>query len=314
MVRYILDKILTAVPLLLLVALGTFALVYFMPGDAAATVAGEGASVAQIEAVRSELGLNDPIIVQFGEWVASMVTGDLGYSYAYGASVGYLIGQRLEVSISLVVVAWLISTIVGVVIGMFAGLRQGGRFDRISTVISSIGLAAPTYWIAILFIIVFSLQLGWFPATGYTSISSSFQGWLASIVLPAAAVSVNSIADVSRQVRSTTGVVRQSDFVRTYTSLGLPKWRIVLLHIGRNIGVPTMTIAGLQIERLIGAVVVVEMLFAMPGFGTLMLGAVLNQDIPVIQASIVLIAAVIIVVNLLVDISYAFINPKIRFS
>ncbi|TCP45049.1 peptide/nickel transport system permease protein [Tamaricihabitans halophyticus] len=312
MLRYTIDKLLTAFPLLVLVALGTFGLVFLMPGDAAVTIAGEGASAAQIQTVRQDLGLDQPVLVQFWDWFQGVLVGDFGTSYSYNASVSYLITQRIEVTVSLVVVGLLFASVAGTVIGLFAGLNPGGPFDRVTTLLVTLGLAAPTYWIAIVFIIVFSLQLGWFDATGYVSITESPGGWLHSILLPAAAVSVTSIADVSRQVRATASGVKDLDFVRTGRALGIPRSGILVRHIGRNSGVATITIIGLQVERLIGAAVVIEMLFAMPGFGTLLVNAVLNQDLPVIQISVLLIASVVILTNLAVDISYGLINPKIR--
>lgn len=312
MLRYSVDKLITAVPLLVIVALGTFGLVFLMPGDAAVTIAGEGATADQIAAVRRDLSLDQPLLVQFSQWVQGVVVGDFGMSYSYNASVKYLIMQRIEVTISLVFVGLLIAAVVGVALGVFAGLKAGGVFDRITTTLVTLGLAAPTYWIAILFIIVFALQLGWFSATGYAPLSEGIGPWLLSVVLPASAIAITSIADISRQVRATVSGVLDRDFIRTARAMGVPRGHIIVRHIGRNSGIPAVTIVGLQVERLIGAAVVVEILFAMPGFGTLLLNAVLNQDLPVIQAAVLLVAVVVILTNLLVDLSYGLINPRVR--
>lgn len=314
MLRYALDRIITAVPVLLLVALGTFLLVFLMPGDPATTIAGDGASREQIEIIRQDLGLDQPIHLQFWAWLQGLAIGDFGTSYSYSASVSFLIAQRFEVTLSLVVVGFVIAIVVGTVLGVVSGLRIGGPIDRVITVFTTVGMAAPTYWIAILFIIVFSLMLGWVDATGYTRFSEGFIPWLQSIILPSTAIAVTSIADVSRQVRSTVSSVREQDFVRTMAAMGVSYPRIVVRHIGRNSGVATVTIAGLQVERLIGAAVVVELLFAMPGFGSLLLNAVLTQDLPVIQTAVLLVATVVIATNLIVDLSYGLINPRIRVA
>ncbi|WP_375000758.1 ABC transporter permease [Aeromicrobium sp. CTD01-1L150] len=311
MVTYALHRLALALPVIIIVACGTFALVYLMPGDPATTIAGDGASTADIAAVRTELGLDKSFLAQFGGWLAAAVTGDFGRSFQYNVPVAELIGQRIGVTASIVVVGWLLAVLLGVPVGLLAGMRPGTLVDRALTGIATLGIALPSFWLAMLLISLFALQLGWFDATGYTPLSAGVGPWLKSLLLPGLAVASTSAADIARQTRSSVITVGAQDFVRTNRATGLAPLA-VMRHVLRNSGVPIATVAGLQVERLIGSAVVVEILFAMPGVGELMLRGVQTQDLPVIQGVVVLVAAAVIVVNLLVDVSYVFINPRLR--
>lgn len=312
MIRYAVDRILTAIPLLLIVGLFAFLLVNLMPGDAASTIAGEGASAAQVESVREDLGLNQPMYAQFFDWVGGVVQGDFGTSFAYNTSVSYLIVQRLEVTISLVALGFVLTVVLGIALGVLSGRNVGNRIDKSVNMFSGLLLAVPTYWIAMLLIIVFVFGVGGFNSTGYTSFRTDVGGWLHSLILPASAIAATSIADVARQVRSTVHTVSGTDFIQSAKAFGLSRRSILFKHVGRNSGVSIVTICGIQIERLIGAAIVIEAIFALPGFGSMLLTSVLQQDLPVVQAAVLLVGAAVIVVNLLVDLSYALINPAIR--
>lgn len=312
MVMYLARRLLVSVPVLLLIGIFSFSLVHFMPGDAASTIAGESASAEQIEAIREEMGLNESLLTQFSVWVGNVLTGDLGTSYAYGTPVVSLITQSLEVTVSLVLLGFLVAAFAGALLGTAAGMSYGKRLDSILSWFMGLLLAVPTYWIAMLLIIVFVFYVGLFNSTGYTSISSDFVGWLHSLALPVMAIAATSTADIARQVRSSVHDVAGNDFILSAKAYGLTRRSIAFKHIGRNVGIPVITISGVQIERLIGAAVVIEAIFALPGFGNLMITAVLQQDMPVVQAAVLIVGATVVVINTLTDMSYALINPSVR--
>lgn len=312
MFGYVVRRLLVAVPLVAIVALLTFGLVHMMPGDSAAQIAGDGATAEEIEAVRTELGLDRNFFVQFGDWIWSALQGDLGHSFFYGQPVSTVLGHRIGVTTSIVIVGLIMALIIGIPAGILAGMRPGSITDRVVTFLTTLGLAIPAFWLAIMLIAFFAIQMGWFRATGYTPISEGFGSWLGSMILPSAAVAATSAADVARQTRSSVATVIGQDYIRTTRAMGVKPRSITMLHVLRNAGVPVITIAGLQVERLLGAAVVVELLFAMPGIGQMALTAVQSQDIPAIQGVVILIAIIVIVVNLLVDLSYAWINPRLR--
>lgn len=312
MIGYAFRRLLVTVPLVAIVACLTFGLVYLMPGDPAATIAGDGATTAEIAKVRHQLGLDRSFFVQFGHWVVAAGHGDLGTSFQFNVPVTSLLGQRFGVTASIVVVGLVFSVLIGVPAGLVAGLRPGSITDRVVTFITTLGISVPAFWLAMMLIGLFAIRLDLFNATGYTSISKGLWPWFYSMILPGAAVAATSAADIARQTRSSVATVVGMDHVRTSRAMGLRRRSINLKHVLRNSGVPVATVAGLQVERLIGAAVVVELLFAMPGIGDLTLNAVLSQDIPTIQGVVIVIGTVVILANLVVDLSYAWINPRLR--
>lgn len=312
MTGYIIRRLLVAFPIILIVALITFGLVYLMPGDPAATMAGDGATAEQIAAVRTEMGLDRSFFVQFFDWTGSALTGDLGRSFHYGVPVIDLLGHRIGVTLSIVVVGMFFAILIGVPAGLIAGMRPGTKTDRFVTGFTTLGISVPSFWLAMILISIFAIELRWFNATGYTPITEGFGSWLYSMLLPGLAVASTSAADIARQTRSSVATIVGQDFIRTNRAMGVKGSSIRLRHVMRNAGIPVATVTGLQIERLIGGAVVIELLFAMPGIGELTLTSVQSQDIPSIQGVVILVAAVVIVTNLIVDLSYAWINPKLR--
>lgn len=312
MIGYIIRRLLVALPIILIVACITFGLVYLMPGDPAATMAGDGATAEQIAAVRTEMGLDRSFFVQFFDWTGSALTGDLGRSFHYGVPVTDLLGHRLSVTLSILVVGLVFSILIGVPAGLIAGMRPGTKTDRIVTGFTTLGISVPSFWLAMVLISIFAIELRWFNATGYTPITEGFGPWFYSMLLPGLAVASTSAADIARQTRSSVATVVGQDFIRTNRAMGVKGTSIRLRHVLRNAGVPIATVTGLQVERLIGGAVIIELLFAMPGIGELTLTSVQSQDIPSIQGVVILVAAVVIVTNLIVDLSYAWINPKLR--
>ncbi|MQA96937.1 MAG: ABC transporter permease subunit [Streptosporangiales bacterium] len=312
MAGYAVRRLLTAVPLLALIGFGAFMLTFMIPGDVAATIAGESATPQRIEEVRRQLGLDDSALTQFGRWAGGVLQGDLGTSMIHRIAVTQMIGERLGVTVSLVAFGLLIAVLVGVPAGLVAGLRPGRWTDRLVTVLTTLGLAVPAFWLATILIIVFAINLGMLPATGFVPITENPLRWLESMILPGLAIGAASAADVARQSRSAVAETVGRDHVRTSRAMGLRPRSVVGRHVLKNSGIPIVTVASLQVERLLGAAVVVELMFAMPGLGQLTVSAVRARDIPTIQGVVLTIAVVVILVNLLVDLSYAWFNPRLR--
>lgn len=309
---FFLQRVLSLVPVVLLVALVAFGLVHIIPGDPAISIAGESAGVEEIERVREAYGFNDPFLVQFWSWLTNALRGDFGRSFQYDVPVMELVLRRLGTTASIVAVSLVIATVVGTSLGIVSGLNPRSPTDKVVSFTTSLLLAVPSFWAAMLLITLFALTWRMFPATGFTPLTDGFGSWLRSLVLPSVAVALTSIADIARQTRSSVLDVRTKDFVRTAQAMGIPKRIISLKHVLRNAGIPIITIVGLQVERLIAAAVVVEILFAMPGVGELMMNSVYTQDIPVIQGGVLVVAVIVVATNLLVDLSYPLINPKLR--
>jgi len=215
MLTYTLRRILITIPLVLIVAAGTFGLVYLIPGDPARSILGDGATVAQIDAVRRELGLDSSLPVQLGRWISSFFLGDLGNSFQYHVPVTQLIGNRMSVTVSIVIVGLIFSLLIGIPAGVVAGLRPGSKTDRAVTFLTTVGLAVPTFWLAMLLVGLFAISLRMFNATGYTPISDGIGPWLHAMILPGLAVALTSAADCARQTRSSVAAVADADYVRT---------------------------------------------------------------------------------------------------
>jgi peptide/nickel transport system permease protein len=311
---HLLRRLAVAVPLIAVIAVGTFSLTFLIPGDPAATMAGEGATVARITEVRERLGLDDSPLVQFARWAGEALQGDLGISTAHGVAVSTLIGERLGTTLSLVVFGLFVAIVVGVPAGTLAGLFAGRAVDRVVTAVTTLGIAVPAFWLAALLIAAFAVNMKIFPATGYVAFSEDPAGWLRSMTLPGLAIGAASAADVARQTRATVADVAGLDHVRTSRAMGLSPRSVALRHVLKNSGIPITTVAGVQVERLLGAAVVVELMFAMPGLGQLSLDAVRAHDIPMIQGVVLVIAVLVILVNLLVDMSYGWFDPRLRRS
>lgn len=312
MLAYIGRRLLAVVPLLFIVAVIAFGLVYLTPGDAAVAVAGESATPERIAAIREQLGLDDPFHEQFGRWVAEAVRGDFGTSLFNDIPVMEQITARLWPSLALVLFGLVIALVVGIPAGVVAGLRRGSLTDRMLTTLTTAGIAMPAFWLATILLIIFAVDRQLLPATGYVELGEDPVEWFRHLLLPGIAIGAASAAEVARQTRSGVIDVASLDFVRTSRAMGLRRRSIVFRHILKNAGVPIVTVVGLQVGRILGAGVVVEQMFAIPGVGQLTVQAVQSRDIPLIQAIVVVIGVIVLVSNLLVDASYAYFNPKLR--
>jgi peptide/nickel transport system permease protein len=283
------------------------------PGDPAAILAGDAASTEQIEGIRKTLGLDQPLPVQFGIWLGQMLQGDLGESYYYKVRVTELIAQRLEPTLSLAALTIVISIAVAVPLGVVAAWRFGGWFDRALMAFSVFGFSVPVFVVGYLLVWLASLKLGWFPVQGYKPMADGLGNYLYHLVLPAITLSVIYIALLARVTRASVLEALGEDYIRTARAKGLAESRVLIYHALANAAVPIVTIIGIGIALLIGGVVVTESVYAIPGLGRLTVDAVLSRDFPTIQGVILFFSLVYVVVNLLVDLSYVILDPRIRY-
>ncbi|MBW0089166.1 ABC transporter permease [Pseudonocardia sp. KRD-184] len=312
MLKFFALRVLTTVPVLVLVTFVVFGLVLLIPGDPAVTIAGPDATVEQVAAVRERLGLDRPTIVQYWDWVTGALSGDLGTSLFTSRPVATSIADGLPVTIALASTALLISLAIAVPVAILSALRRGTWIDRVATAGSSLGIALPSFWLGLVFVLVFSLALGWLPATGYVPISEDPGLWLAHILLPALTLGIAGAAESTRQLRGSIIGVLQQDYVRTARAKGLRSRMVIGKHVLKNASVPLVTVLGLQITALLGGAVLVEQVFGVPGLGQVAINAVTTRDVPVIQGIVLVAVLVAVVSNLLVDLAYGYLNPKVR--
>jgi peptide/nickel transport system permease protein len=311
MSRTFATRLLQVVPTLLLATFVVFCLQHLVPGGPANAIAGEYATPERIASINERLGLDDPFLVQYWNWLSSALRGDLGTSLANGQPVTQLIGQRLPATLTLGFAAMVVSVVVGVPLGIAAALRRGSRADGLVTAVATLGVAIPNFWLGMMLVLLFAIRLRWLPATGFVSFTENPVEALRHVLLPAIALGGVGAAEICRQLRSAMIEVLDSDFIRTHRAKGLARHRIVWVHGLKNAGLPLATIIGLRISRVMGAAVVVETLFAIPGIGTLVTFATTQRDYPVIQGVVLFSAVVVLATNLLVDLAYRLIDPRI---
>ena len=313
MFKFLVSRLLSTVPVLLVVSVLVFLMLRLTPGDPAAVLAGDAASTEQIAQIRTGLGLDRAIPVQFGIWFGKLLSGDLGQSYYYKTEVITLIGQRLEPTLSLAIVTITLAVLVAVPLGVLAAWRFGSWLDKALMGFSVMGFSVPIFVLAYLLIWGVSLKLGWLPVQGYKRIADGVGPWAYHLALPAITLSVIYIALIARVTRASVLETLGEDYIRTARAKGLPETTVLLRHALANAAVPIVTVIGIGIALLIGGVVVTESVYAIPGLGRLTVDAVLARDFPTIQGVILLFSFVYVVVNLLVDLSYVFFDPRIRY-
>jgi peptide/nickel transport system permease protein len=290
-----------------------FLLLRLTPGDPAAIMAGDAANTEQIEQIRKGLGLDRPIVAQFGIWLGKLLSGDLGESFYFRIKVTTLIAQRLEPTLALATLTILIAVAVSIPLGVLAAWRFGGWFDRALMGFSVMGFSVPVFVLAYLLIWLVSLKLGWLPVQGYVRISQDFGLFLKHLILPSITLSVIYIALIARVTRASVLEALGEDYIRTARAKGLPELRVLVRHALANAAVPIATVIGIGVAILIGGVVVTESVYAIPGLGRLTVDAVLARDFPTIQGVILFFSFVYVFVNLLIDLSYVFLDPRIRY-
>ncbi|WP_110590141.1 ABC transporter permease [Microbacterium suaedae] len=313
MIPYILRRIGAGLVLIAAVSVVAFTLLYVGSGDIARRILGQNATAETVTQLRTELGLDRPVIAQFADWVMGAVTGDLGRSWFDGQFVSVSVTGRLGVTLTLVIGATLLAAILAVLLGVVAA-RRGGWIDGLVQFLAVIGFAVPGFLIALYLVLLFAIELGWFRATGFIPLSDSVTGWIGSVTLPIIALSISAIAAVAQQIRGSMIDALAKDYVRTLRSRGLNARSVVYKHALRNASAPAVAVLGVQFIGLLGGAVVVEQVFALPGLGQLTVQATTQGDIPVVMGVVVVTAIVVVIVNLIIDLAQAAINPKVRLS
>ena len=313
MIAFVLKRMAAALPVMVVVAAVVFAILRLTPGDPAAILAGDSATPEQLEAIRQNLGLDKPVYQQFFHWVGQLLSGDLGTSLLSGTPVLEMVVQRMGPSIALCLSTIIVAIVVAIPLGVLAAWRQGKLLDRAVMALSVLGFSIPVFVTAYVLILALSLGAGWFPVQGYKPLSEGLWPFLRSITLPTLALSSVYIALIARITRTSVIEVMNEDFIRTARAKGLNERGVLLGHALRNAAVPIVTVIGIGLALLIGGVVVTESVYAIPGLGRLTVDAVLARDFPTIQGVILLFSFIYVMVNLLVDLSYVFFDPRIRY-
>ncbi|MFB9889571.1 ABC transporter permease [Planobispora takensis] len=308
---FIARRLSAGVLLLFVISLLSYLLLSLPDLDVARQLLGNSAGQAAIETKNHELGLDRPVMVQYTDWLAHALRGDFGTSWFSGEDVTQAIMNRLPVTASLMICVTLVTAVVSLLLGVWAGVRRGA-VDRVVQVLGVAGYALPGFLVTLVIVVVFAVQLRWFPAIGYVDLGESFSGWLSTITLPVLSLSIGSIAGVSQQVRGSVIDVLRQDYVRTLRARGLPSSRIVFRHVLRNASAPALSVLGMQFVSLLGGAVLVEQIFGLPGLGSMTVNYTTRGDIPVIMALVVFTVIGVVLINLLVDILIGWLNPKAR--
>jgi peptide/nickel transport system permease protein len=313
MYAYILRRILATIPVMLIVAFIVFSLLYLTPGDPAAVIAGEHATAEDLARIRANLGLYDPFLLRFGTWIASIMQFDLGTSLLTNMPVSQMIGQRIEPTLSLMLPTLILAVCIAVPLGVIAAWRAGTKVDHFITVFAVLGFSVPVFVVGYALVWSFSLKLGWLPVQGYAPIGQGVSRWFQHLVLPCLTLSSAYIALITRITRTAVLEVLQQDYIRTAEAKGVGRHAILFVHALKNASVPIITVIGIGVALLIGGAVVTESVFAIPGLGRLTMESILRRDYPVIQAIVLLFSISYVLVNLLIDIAYTFVDPRIRY-
>ena len=313
MLGYLVRRVLAAIPVMAVVALIVFLLLRLTPGDPAAILAGDNATPEQLERIRTSLGLNEPLYIQFFTWINKLLHGDLGVSLISNVPVLKMISQRVEPSISLAVATIILSVVVAVPLGVIAAWKQGTWIDRFVMGLSVLGFSVPVFVIGYILIQLFAIDLRWLPVQGFKSIANGFGPFLERLVLPTLALSFIYVALIARVTRASMLDVLGEDYVRTARAKGIAEIAVLFRHALRNAAVPVITVIGTGFALLISGVVVTESVFNIPGIGRLTVDAVLARDYPVIQAMILLTSLLYVAINLLIDLAYTLLDPRIRY-
>lgn len=311
MTRIALQRLLISLPVLLLVSMLSFLLVSLTPGSAAQQILGPTATPDQIAALNTKLGLDQPVLTQYGTWLVHTVQGDLGSSLFTGESVTSIMTQRLPVTLSLVTAAVIVSVVLGACLGIFSALR-GGLAGRFVDVFSLVGFALPPFWIALVLVSVFALSLHLLPATGYAALADSPALWLQSLVLPVLTLTFGLAPALAKVTRDAMLDILNSDFVRVLEANGFSRRSLIFRHVLRNAAIPVVTMTGVLFIAMLSGTVFAESVFSLPGLGGIAVTATLQHDLPVIQAAVLMFTVIAIAVNLLVDLTYGWLDPRVR--
>lgn len=314
MTAFILRRLVLAIPVLLIVGIVVFTLIHLTPGDPAAVILGPDATPEQVDELRERLGLNEPFHIQFVDWFTSALRLDFGDSLFIGLPVTEALIDRAQPTGLLTLYALTLSILIGIPAGVIAAVRRNSLLDRFLMVFSISGAAIPNFFLGILLILLFAVRLRWLPAGGYENIQDSLWGHIKHMILPAFTLGVSSAGLLARLVRSSMLDVLKEDYVRTAFSKGLPERLVVIRHALRNALIPAITVVGVSLGGLLGGAVVTETVFSIPGMGRLVVSSIARRDFPVIQGAVMTIAAIYVFANLLVDVLYVYVDPRVRYG
>ena len=312
MSAYVIKRVLAVIPVLIFVGILTFSLVHLAPGDAANIMAGDYAGPDQVKQIREELGLNKPLTTQFFDWAKRTLSGDLGKSIYSGRSVSELVRARMGATLSLTIAGGLLAVALGIPLGVIAAWKFGTIWDRAIQIWAALGISIPGFWLGFIMIWGLAVTLRWFPAIGYVPPTESFTGWIRSITLPTLLLGVNGSAIIIRMTRASVLEVLREDFIRTARAKGLGERAVLFRHALRASAIPIITVVGFLAAALITGAVVTETVFTIPGLGRLVAETVQTRDFPIVQSMLMLLATFYVVVNLLVDLAYVFVDPRVR--
>lgn len=313
MLRFILRRVILVIPVCLGISILVFLLIHFVPGDPARVMLGLQANDEKVAQIHEQLGLDRPLAVQYVDWLWHLLRGDMGNSYLTGEGVVGAVLGRMPATLTLTVAAFLISLLIAVPMGLISGTRPYTGFDYGAMIFTQLGVAIPEFWLGIMLILIFSLHVGWVPPSGYVPLWEDPVDWFRHLILPAFTVGVINAAVLTRFLRSSMLEVMHQDFIRTARAKGVMRRDVVMVHALKNALIPTVTVIGLQFAFMLGGVVVVEVIFAWPGVGRLALDAIYRRDYPMVQGAVLAVALTFVLINLVVDILYAYLDPRIKY-
>jgi peptide/nickel transport system permease protein len=311
---YIARRLLLMIPVIVLVGVLTFMLIRLIPGDPAAQMLGLDATMQEIDELRHEMGLDRPLYKQFLIWGGNVLRGDLGHSIFLNQPVATAIVEHLECTISLALLALAYSVLVAIPIGVIAAVKQNAWQDKLVMSFALFGVSAPSFWLGLMAIFIFSVYLGWFPSQGYEMLEDGVRQWLWFIILPALTLGIQTAALIARMTRSSMLEVLRQDYIRTARAKGLMEKTVVFKHALKNGLIPVLTVVGMTLGQLLGGAVITETVFSLPGIGQLVITAIKNRDYPLVQGVIMFIAVIYVFANLLVDILYGWFDPRIKYT
>lgn len=314
MLGFVASRLLAAIPLLLCVSLVVFGLIRLVPGDVAAELAGPLATPDELERIRLQLGLERPLLEQMAAWYGNLLHGDLGQSFLLRRGVTEAILERLPVTLSLTGLALLFSILLGVPVGTIAAMRHNTRSDQMLMIGALIGLSLADFWLGLALIYVFAVLLGWFPTGGYVPFNESPMLWLWSLTIPSLTLAVTQMGFIARMTRASMLEVLRQDYIRTARAKGVPEKWVVVKHALSNAMIAVVTVIGLTAGLLLSGAVVIEQVFSLPGVGRLIVGSILRRDYPVVQGGLLLTASIFLLVNFMVDVLYAYLDPRVRYG
>ncbi len=312
MIGYTVSRLLQTIPILILVSLIAFGIIYLIPGDAATVIGGPSATAEDLARIRANLGLDQPLLAQIGHFYVNLLQGDLGRSLMLGIPVTDAVIARSPITISIALYSLVLTIVLGLSTGIVAALNHNRWIDQAATVFALIGVSLPNFWLALVMIVLFSVHLGWLPTGGYVPFTTDPIGWLRTATLPALSLAMLQAGLLTRITRSTMLEVLRQDYIRTARAKGVPEWVVITRHALANTLMPVVTVLGLILSVLLSGSIVIETIFNVPGIGSLLGNAISNRDYPMIQGGLLFVTAALLLLNLVVDILYTWLDPRIR--